>query len=156
MRNGDFRSPAGLYRYLLVVKADVMAAFPAGCCLVFFCVKCALSALSALQSAGGVLFSDLPPGCPTVRVFRCPVARLLSRSGPGVQAFGLLRFSPRFSCSASRLPDRPVYFSSSSRPISTPMIEAIINPLVQPLESPRQCSPRILVLKWSSILTRLL
>ena len=40
--------------------------------------------------------------------------------------------------------------------MSTPMTDAIIKPLVHPLESPRQCSPMMLVLKSLSILTRLL
>ena len=39
--------------------------------------------------------------------------------------------------------------------ISTPIAEAIINPRVQPEESPRQCRPRTLVFSSSSILTRL-
>ena len=34
-----------------------------------------------------------------------------------------------------------------ARPISTPMLEAIISPLVQPLESPKQCSPLMLVIE---------
>ena len=44
---------------------------------------------------------------------------------------------------------------ASLRPMRTPMTEAIIRPRVQPEESPRQCRPRRLVLKSSSILTRL-
>ena len=45
-------------------------------------------------------------------------------------------------------------FSISFLPIKTPITDAIISPLVQPLESPRQCRPRILVFKSVSILTR--
>ncbi|MPN57658.1 hypothetical protein SDC9_205352 [bioreactor metagenome] len=50
------------------------------------------------------------------------------------------------------------YFSSAAslRPMSTPMTEAIINPRVQPLESPSESNPCILVVKFSSIFTRLL
>ena len=43
-----------------------------------------------------------------------------------------------------------------TRPMSTPITEAIIRPRVQPLESPRQWSPFTLVLKSVSIFTRLL
>ena len=46
-------------------------------------------------------------------------------------------------------------FSASLRPMSTPMTLAIIRPLVQPEESPRQCRPRMLVSRFSSILTLL-
>ena len=51
------------------------------------------------------------------------------------------------------------FFCSSStriRPMITPITDAIISPLVQPLESPRQCRPSTLVFSFSSILTRLL
>ena len=46
-------------------------------------------------------------------------------------------------------------FSSSLRPISTPITDAIINPRVQPEESPRQCRPAIFVSRSVSILTLL-
>ena len=46
--------------------------------------------------------------------------------------------------------------SAMRRPMSTPITEAIIRPRVQPLESPRQCKPWMLVFRASSILTRLL
>lgn len=45
---------------------------------------------------------------------------------------------------------------TSSRPIKTPMTDAIISPRVQPEESPRQWKFSILVRKCSSIFTRLL
>ena len=48
-----------------------------------------------------------------------------------------------------------LFVYSSLRPIMTPITEAIINPRVQPLESPRQCRPYTLVLKSVSILIRL-
>ena len=48
--------------------------------------------------------------------------------------------------------------ASSARilPMNTPIAEAIISPLVHPLESPRQCSPLTFVFSRSSIFTRLL
>ena len=46
-------------------------------------------------------------------------------------------------------------YHTSFRPMRTPMTEAIISPRVQPLESPRQCSPAMEVLKSVSIFTRL-
>ena len=48
--------------------------------------------------------------------------------------------------------------SSSARilPMNTPIADAIISPLVHPLESPRQCSPLTFVFSRSSIFTRLL
>ena len=46
-------------------------------------------------------------------------------------------------------------FSSSLRPIRTPMTEAIIRPRVQPEESPRQCRPVMFVSRSVSILTLL-
>ena len=46
-------------------------------------------------------------------------------------------------------------FYASSRPIRTPMAEAIIRPRVQPELSPRACRPGTLVLKLVSILTLL-
>lgn len=48
-----------------------------------------------------------------------------------------------------------LYLSAMRLPMSTPMTEAIIRPLVQPLESPRQWSPLTLVSKLSSIFMRL-
>ena len=42
-----------------------------------------------------------------------------------------------------------------SRPMSTPMTEAIIRPRVQPDESPRQWRRRMFVLRSASIFTRL-
>ena len=48
------------------------------------------------------------------------------------------------------------YYSASFLPMMTPIAEAIIRPLVQPLESPRQWSPFTLVLKSVSIFTLLL
>lgn len=48
-----------------------------------------------------------------------------------------------------------LFHYTSLRPINTPMIEAIMSPLVHPLESPKQCKPWMLVLKSASILTRL-
>ena len=48
-----------------------------------------------------------------------------------------------------------LYLSAMFLPMSTPMTEAIIRPLVQPLESPRQWSPLTLVSKLSSIFMRL-
>ena len=50
----------------------------------------------------------------------------------------------------------PCSSSARIRPMKTPIADAIISPLVHPLESPRQCSPRMFVLSRSSILTRLL
>ena len=44
---------------------------------------------------------------------------------------------------------------TSLRPIKTPMEDAIMRPLVQPDESPRQYSPRMLVVRSGSILTLL-
>ena len=49
----------------------------------------------------------------------------------------------------------PRHSAAMRRPIRTPIALAIISPRVQPLESPRQCSPRMEVLKSASILTRL-
>ena len=48
--------------------------------------------------------------------------------------------------------------ASSARilPMNTPIADAIISPLVHPLESPRQCSPLTFVFSRSSIFTRLL
>ena len=48
------------------------------------------------------------------------------------------------------------YYYANILPISTPITDAIIKPRVQPELSPRQYSPLILVLKFSSIFTRLL
>ena len=42
-----------------------------------------------------------------------------------------------------------------SRPMSTPMTEAVIRPRVQPDESPGQCRRRMFVLRSASIFTRL-
>ncbi len=47
------------------------------------------------------------------------------------------------------------YLSAMLLPMSTPMTDAIIRPLVQPLESPRQWRPLTFVSKFSSILMRL-
>ncbi len=47
------------------------------------------------------------------------------------------------------------HHSARMRPISTPITLAIIRPRVQPLESPRQCSPCTLVFMPASILMRL-
>ena len=44
----------------------------------------------------------------------------------------------------------------SCLPISTPITDAIISPLVQPEESPKQCRPFTLVLRLVSILILLL
>lgn len=54
--------------------------------------------------------------------------------------------APRFSFS----------FQANFLPIRTPMTDAIMSPRVQPLESPRQWSPGIFVLKSVSILILLL
>ena len=71
-----------------------------------------------------------------------------SRAGPLDAVFpnggALLRYGSRPSSAARR------------RPMRTPMADAIMSPRVQPLESPRQCSPSMEVLKSVSILTRLL
>ena len=42
-----------------------------------------------------------------------------------------------------------------SRPMSTPMTEAVIRQRVQPEESPRQCRRRMFVLRSASVFTRL-
>ena len=42
-----------------------------------------------------------------------------------------------------------------NKPINTPITDAIISPRVHPLESPRQWSPLMLVLRFSSIFTLL-
>ena len=59
------------------------------------------------------------------------------------------------ACSDSFLQTDQRFFSMSFRPISTPMTDAIIKPRVQPELSPRQCRPRMLVSRFSSILTLL-
>ncbi len=48
----------------------------------------------------------------------------------------------------------PFFTYTSLLPINTPIAEAIINPLVHPLESPKQCSPFIFVSNSGVIFTR--
>lgn len=60
-----------------------------------------------------------------------------------------------FSCVYSFYCVYSLYLSAMLLPMSTPMTDAIIRPLVQPLESPRQWRPLTFVSKFSSILMRL-
>lgn len=60
------------------------------------------------------------------------------------------KFSPRFKTRTV------VYIYASCLPIITPITDAIISPRVQPDESPRQCRPFTLVLRFSSIFILLL
>lgn len=60
-----------------------------------------------------------------------------------------------FSCVYSFYRVYSLYLSAMLLPMSTPMTDAIIRPLVQPLESPRQWRPLTFVSKFSSILMRL-
>ncbi len=111
------------------------------------------------------------PGCtvsiiaqplPAGKGFHAQKARAVEGffGGPGT-LFSVDKEAPESGISAlrrfqsGRFADQRYPSSASFRPISTPMAEDIIKPRVHPEESPRQWSPRRLVLKSVSIFTRL-